>query len=145
MIFIRDGWSSRDDVGTQSHGTVRTGTKICGAISVFKSFGTTNPEISGQESRSVPLSQDSMWRKSCSVPLSRDSILRIFLIVSSFNKISRNCRAWLSHGTSGTGTKKYAGLSCRVPYLSLLFTIVSFVQKFLHRRHRVKAKNWIRE
>ena len=40
--------------GTQSHGTVGTGTKICGTVPLLKSRGTTNPGISGQESRSVP-------------------------------------------------------------------------------------------
>ena len=40
--------------GTQSHETVGNGTKICGTIPLRKSHGTTNPDISGQESRSVP-------------------------------------------------------------------------------------------
>ena len=40
--------------GTQSRGTVGTGTKICGTVPLLKSRGTTNPGISGQESRSVP-------------------------------------------------------------------------------------------
>ena len=39
--------------GTQSHGTVGTGTKICGTVPLLKSRGTPNPGISGQESRSV--------------------------------------------------------------------------------------------
>ena len=39
--------------GTQSRGTVGTGTKIYG-IPLLKSCGTTNPDFSGQESRSVP-------------------------------------------------------------------------------------------
>ena len=66
----RDGWLSRENVGisvpvpqipgvgtgtgTQSHGTVGTGTKICGTVPVLKSRGTKNLDISGQESRSVP-------------------------------------------------------------------------------------------
>ena len=40
--------------GTQSRGTVGTGTNICGTVPLLKSRGTTNPGISGQESRSVP-------------------------------------------------------------------------------------------
>ena len=34
--------------GTQSHGTVGTGTKICGTVPLLKSRGTTNPGILGQ-------------------------------------------------------------------------------------------------
>ena len=40
--------------GTQSYGTVGTGTKICDTVPVLKSRGTRNPDISGQEFRSFP-------------------------------------------------------------------------------------------
>ena len=40
--------------GTQSCGTVGTGTKISGTVPLLKYRGTTNPGISGKESRSVP-------------------------------------------------------------------------------------------
>ena len=60
ILKTRDKRLSRDNVGmlvpqipgignrtgTQSHGIVETGAKICGTIAVLKSRGTTNPEIS---------------------------------------------------------------------------------------------------
>ena len=48
--------------GTQSRGTVGTGTKICEIVPVLKFRRRT------KKSRSVPLSQDSMRRKNCAVP-----------------------------------------------------------------------------
>ena len=52
-FVTRNGRFSRDEVGTGSwsHETVGAGTKICGIVPLQKSRLTTNPDISGQESR----------------------------------------------------------------------------------------------
>ena len=47
------GWAGIG-TGTRTRGTVGTGTKIYRTVPLLKSRGTTNPGISGQESRSVP-------------------------------------------------------------------------------------------
>ena len=66
--------------GTQSRGTVGTGTNICGTVPLLKSRRVTNPDILGQESRSVPLSLFKTTRKFCPgafcVPWDRDRSLR---------------------------------------------------------------------
>ena len=47
--------------GAQSHGTVGTGTKICGTVPLLKSLETRNPGISLSPG-TVPLSRDSTGR-----------------------------------------------------------------------------------
>ena len=93
-------------IGTQTRGTVGTGTKICGTVPLLKSRGTTNPGISGQESRSVP------GRSRCPGILS-DANPAWSRKAIYFGGTGREVC-----GTSGPGTK-IAGLSRPVPCPSL--------------------------
>ena len=117
--------------GTQSHGTVGTGTKICGTVPLLKSRRTTNSDISGQESRSVP------GRSRCPGILS-DANPAWSRKAIYFGGTGREVC-----GTSGPGTK-IAGLSRPVPCPSLdesnfWFRFMSLSWKCLLLGHRTQA------